>query len=171
MMNLSKKEFQQIFKDYYQMLCRFAYIIVQCKETADEIVQKTFITLWEKRNTLIVKIDLKSYLYISVKNMTFNYLKSLKNRQKYESEYIEIIDDEEIKLNDQYFKEKLMWAIAKLPEKYRAVYCMKYMEGLTYEEIANYLEISTNTVDNHIQKALKLLKGMLYQFKQEFYSN
>ncbi len=169
---MSKKEFHQIFKKYYQTLCRFAYIIAKSKEIADEVVQQTFISFWENRNFINIHKDLKSYLYTMVKNGTYNYLKSNKIRKDYENEYVSFtVNNEKTEIDDQLFKEKLKWAIEQLPEKCRIVYCLKYMEGLTYDEIANYLDISSNTVDNHIQKALKMLRENLYRFKGEFYNN
>ena len=60
---MNKKEFHKVFKKHYQELCRFAYIIVNCTENADEIVQKSFISFWENRNSLQIKKDAKSYLY------------------------------------------------------------------------------------------------------------
>jgi len=172
MKDLSKKEFQQIFKKYYQMLCRFAYIMVQCREAADDIVQKTFISFWENRNSTQITKDLKSYLYKMVKNNAYNYLKSIKTRNDHEIEYaLKLNDSVDIQLDDTKFIEKLKWAIAQLPEQCRIVYCLKYMEGLSYAEISEYLSISENTISNHIQKALKMLKKKLYSYKDEFYTN
>lgn len=171
-LGLNKLEFHRIFKNYYQMLCRFAYIILQSKDTADEIVQQTFIFFWENENSIQINKNIKSYLYKTVKNNALNHLKSTETRKKYENEYIARLNDTPLsELDDTVFKEKLKHAISELPERCRIVYSLKYLEGLTYDEIADYLSISSNTVNNHIQKALKILKEKLYPFREEFYQN
>ena len=169
---MTQQDFHKIFTQNYQQLCRFAYVMVKCKLTADEIVQKAFIAFWENRNTISINKGIKAYLYQSVKNMAINNIKSKATRTDYEQEYfLRINNSVKIELNEQAFSEKLQMGIAQLPEKCRTVYCLKYLEGLTYKEIATYLEISTNTVDNHIQKALKMLKEELGEYIAEFYNN
>ena len=169
---MNKKEFHKVFKKHYQELCRFAYIIVNCTENADEIVQKSFISFWENRNSLQIKKDAKSYLYKTVKNIAINYLKSNNTRKSYEHEYFEMSSKvQPAEIDRIFFNDKLKEAIILLPERCRIVYCLKYIEGLNYKEIASYLDISSNTVDNHIQKALKKLKEELGKYKTEFYNN
>jgi RNA polymerase sigma-70 factor, ECF subfamily len=169
---LDKKEFHRVFNDYYKVLCRFAYILVKSKETADEIVQSTLLTFWENRYSVQVNKDIKAYLFTSVKNAAINYLKSDTTRKKHEQEFaLQSHSCESFSVNEDFFRVKLKEAITQLPEKCRVVYCLKYIEGLSYKEIAQYLEISTNTVDNHIQKALKILKEELNKYKPEFYNN
>ncbi len=169
---MTQKELHNLFTNYYQELCRFANYIVSCRDTADDLVQKSFITLWEKRDQVQVRKDIKSYLYKSVKNAALNYLKHLETRKNYEKEYSELSQENDSSGLDEFqFRNKLELAIALLPERCRMAYCLKYIEGLSYKEIADYLEISDNTVDNHIQKALKLLKESLGKYKEDFYNN
>jgi len=161
-----------LFTGYYQELCRFAYYFVHCRDTADDLVQKAFIRLWEKRDQVQIQKDIKSYLYKSVKNTSLNYLKNLETRKSYEKEFAELEQmNNTSEIDELQFRKKLELAIALLPERCRTAYCLKYIEGLSYKEIADYLEISSNTVDNHIQKALKLLKESLGKYKADFYNN
>ncbi len=169
---MTQKELHTFFTSYYQELCRFANYIVNCSDTADDLVQKSFIKLWEKRDLVQVHKDIKSYLYKSVKNASLNYLKHLETRKSYEKEFTELSQmNDSSGIDEIQFRKKLEIAIALLPERCRTAYCLKYIEGLSYKEIADYLEISSNTVDNHIQKALKLLKESLSKYKEDFYNN
>lgn len=170
--SLTQKELHTLFTSYYQELCRFADYIVNCTDTADDLVQRSFIRLWEKRDQVHINKDIKSYLYKSVKNASLNYLKQFETRKNYEKEFSELSQTNDFSGFDEIlFRKKLELAIALLPERCRMAYCLKYIEGLNYKEIADYLEISTNTVDNHIQKALKLLKELLGKYKEDFYNN
>lgn len=169
---MTQKELHTLFTDYYQELCRFANYIVSCRDTADDLVQKSFIRLWEKRDQVQIHMDIKSYLYKSVKNASLNYLKHLETRKKYEKEFSELFQmNDSSDLDELQFRKRLELAINLLPERCRMAYCLKYIEGLSYREIADYLEISSNTVDNHIQKALKLLRESLSKYKEDFYNN
>jgi RNA polymerase sigma-70 factor, ECF subfamily len=168
---LKKEEFHKVFTSNYQELCRFAFVILNCADLADEIVQKSFVSFWENRNRTKIEKDIKSYLYKIVKNNALNYVKSDITRKNYEREFfLQSVESQNEKINDTLFRERLEKAITNLPHKCRMVYCLKYIEGLSYKEIATYLEISANTVDNHIQKALKYLKQELSQYKTEFYN-
>lgn len=169
---MTKKEFHKLFKQNYQELCRFAYLFVCCKQTAEDVVQKVFISYWENNKQIGIKKDVKAYLVRSVRNNSLNFLKSKTTQASYEMEFsLRSSHSNHSELDENVFTEKLKKAIAILPQKCRIVYCLKYNEGLSYKEIAEYLEISVHTVDNHIQKALKTLKAELEQFKPEFYSN
>jgi RNA polymerase sigma-70 factor, ECF subfamily len=60
--------FEMIFRTYYQPLCNYAYTFLQDKEEAEEIVQSTFLNVWEKKDTLSIRTGVKPYLYAMVRN-------------------------------------------------------------------------------------------------------
>lgn len=114
-------------------------------------------------------IQIDAYLFIAVKNTSLNYLKFHKTRKKYEEEPIENLN-ENSNFDDKAFIGHLQKAIAKLPEQCRMIYHLKNFEGLTHSEIAEYMEISEKTVENQVHIALVKLREMLYQYKNEFYT-
>lgn len=169
---MNKETFHRIFEEYYQSLCRFAYVLIGCKETADDVVQKAFISFWESRFVLPKDINTKSYLYKTVRNLVVNHQKSEARRGYYEQDATIFYYDNTDELVDKECLTKHLKNIVDcLPPKCKVVYTLKYQEGLTYQEISEYLEISTNTVSNHIQKALRILKEYLTTVKDEIYTN
>jgi len=145
--------------------------MLQCKESAEDVVQHTFIQLWENRGKIEINNNLKSYLYITVKNNSINYLKSAKTRKLYETEYHNNHHDKmENGIDLNKFSHKLKEALQLLPEQCRVIYTLKNLEGLTYKEISEYLNISEKTVENQLSIALKKLRDMLIKTREELYS-
>ena len=77
----NESAFEMIFRTYYQPLCRYAYSFLQDKEEAEEVVQSSFITVWDKRNSLTIETSVKSYLYRMVRNSCLNVIKHEKIKQ------------------------------------------------------------------------------------------
>ncbi len=154
--------FEQLFKHYYDPLCRFAATMLPATEDAEGIVQELFLHLWEKRSQLFITSSLKSYLYRSTRNKCLNHLKHLKVRDKYlqeklyvQSEAVEMPEESE-NLEGQIYQ-----AIASLPNRCREIFELSRFEGLKYREIAEVLEISPKTVEVQMGKALKVLREKL----------
>ena len=125
-------------------------------------------TLWEKLEQGTSVVNMRAYLYMVVRNRCLDRLKkkgleaeSLKPYDTYG-----IIDDDEAQERSQV-EARLWTAIDTLPDKCREVFIMSKRDGLKYEEIADELGLSVNTVRNQISKALKVLKEgarKLYMF-------
>ena len=165
-----KTAFNELFSHYYKRLCRFAYIILKCEQSAEEIVQDVFVKLWEKREKLSICLNLDSYLFISVKNSSLNMIKFNHIRKNFlENENTLSTDDSET-IDTAAFLIHLEKAITKLPEQCRIIYYLKSFEGLTHDEIANYLDISSKTVENQVRIAMGKLREMLFKYKDSFYT-
>jgi len=152
--------FSLIFKKYYSSLYQFTGRFVRDAQTADNIVQDLFVYLWIHRKDLHIKSSLKSYLYISAKNRSVNYLKHRSRDNDLCDHNITFPSAEESYLE----KEKhaaVHKAINLLPEKCRQIYLMKRYDNLTYTEIAHILDISVNTVKKQLNRALKSLYKQL----------
>ena len=72
-----------LFRTYYQPLCNYAYTFVQDRDEAEEIVQSTFLNVWEKRDNLSIHTGVKPYLYAMVRNASLNVLKHEKIKQQH----------------------------------------------------------------------------------------
>ena len=80
--------FEMLFRTYYQPLCNYAYTFVQDRDEAEEIVQATFLYVWEKRDNLAIHTGVKPYLYAMVRNaasMSLNTKKSNNNMWRLKS--------------------------------------------------------------------------------------
>ena len=166
-----KIEIINLFKKYFRRLCNFAYVITKDQMLSEDAVQQVFLNLLENCH-LMENIDsINSYLYISTKNNAINLLNQRKTRSKYEMSYFDNNKiDEVAKPALNQFSKLLREAISSLPGQCRVIYELKHIEGLTYKEIANYLEISQKTVENQIGIAFKKLRTKLLPYKNEIYN-
>jgi RNA polymerase sigma-70 factor, ECF subfamily len=160
--------FEMNFKTYYQPLCNYAYTFLQDKEEAEEIVQGTFLSFWEKRNTLTIRTGLKPYLYAMVRNACLNVIKHEKIKQKHAVEEIALApqthDSVDEAVTSSELEIKIQQAMEKLPEQCRLVFKLSRFEELKYAEIAEQLDISVKTVENHMGKALKIMREQLKDY-------
>ncbi|MEO8148508.1 MAG: RNA polymerase sigma-70 factor [Bacteroidia bacterium] len=160
--------FEQVFRFYYQRLCNYACNIVVDMDEAEEIVQQMFLNIWEKRVHLEINISFKSYLYRAVHNACLNRLKQQKVRKLYADEQIQITEPGYEHTSQTILKTELEKqihnAINKLPEQCRLVFKLSRFEEMKYAEIATHLGISIKTVENHMGKALKIMREQLKEY-------
>jgi RNA polymerase sigma-70 factor (ECF subfamily) len=160
--------FEMIFRTYYQPLCSYAYTFLQDKEEAEEIVQGTFLSVWEKRQTIAIHTAVKPYLYAMVRNACLNVIKHEKIKQKHAAEEIALSpishDSVAHAVATSELEIKIHQAMEKLPEQCRLVFKLSRFEELKYAEIAEQLSISVKTVENHMGKALKIMREQLKDY-------
>jgi RNA polymerase sigma-70 factor, ECF subfamily len=164
----NESAFEMIFRTYYQPLCRYAYSFLQDKEEAEEVVQASFITVWEKRNNIAIETSLKSYLYRMVRNSCLNVIKHEKVKQQHVAHELAVseVAYESVaqKIQAAELEIKITEAMKTLPEQCRLVFQLSRFEELKYQEIADQLQISVKTVENHMGKALKLMRVQLKDY-------
>lgn len=166
--NSDKQVFEQLFRSCYVPLCNYAAGIVSDKDEAEDIVQQTMITFWEKRETIEITTSVKSYLYRAVHNQALNKIRHDKVRQEYSKDVQS--SDEHVseaasgKILQQEMQAKIAEAINQLPDQCRTVFQLSRFENLKYLEIANHLGISVKTVENHMGKALRLMRISLKDY-------
>ncbi len=165
--------FEILFNHYYSRLCTYAIIFVKYPDVAEEIVQETFIKIWEKRFEIIIETTFKAYIYRSIHNNCINYLKRIKHiRNRQEAVRIEVSRQSEVNIKNldtdiidkivtEEFNKHFFRALESLPKQCREVFLLCRNEHLTYAEAAQKLNISVNTVKSHMKKALEKLKEFL----------
>ncbi len=160
--------FEMLFRTYYQPLCNYAYSFLQDRENAEEVVQSTFLLVWEKRETLAIHTSVKPYLYAMVRNACLNVIKHEKIKQKYAGEELAMAERTHdsvahaVASNELEYRIKV--ALEGLPEQCRMVFTLSRFEELKYSEIAEQLNISVKTVENHMGKALKIMREKLKDY-------
>jgi len=157
--------YEVIFKKYYKELFRFAFTYVRDSSIAEEMAQEVFLYIWEKRHQIEIQTTLKTYLYSAVKNKCLNYIKLELPKQQSMADVSEVMlsvttgrkDEGE---NEQ-LKKYIQRAIDALPKKCRKIFLLSRNAGMTYEEIAEELNLSKKTVENQMGIALKKLRESL----------
>ncbi|HXO74456.1 MAG TPA: sigma-70 family RNA polymerase sigma factor, partial [Puia sp.] len=123
------------------------------------VVSDVFIKVWEKRKELEKIDNLKVYLYVSTRNIAFNYLDKQKRNatfsiDDFQAEFTSVYFDPEQMLITADMLALIQKAIDQLPSKCRLIFKLAKEDGLKYKEIAEILNISAKTVENQIAIAL-----------------
>jgi RNA polymerase sigma-70 factor (ECF subfamily) len=146
----------------------FALQYTKDLDTAREITQEAFISLWEKRETIDLSKPVKTYLTTTVRNKCLNWLRDNKkfNRDILDIEGLlsERIYTPPDRLVEAEIRLKIISAIEELPEKCREIFVLNRNENLKYQEIANRLQISIKTVETQMSKALQHMRHRLEEF-------
>ena len=154
-----EKAFHELFLRFFNYLVVYAMRRVQRRDVAEDIVQETFITVWENKKTFNSYQGLKAYLYELVQNKCTNYLKHRQVEDKYAS-YVKTTGEEaegDYSLMQEEIYRELYMAVRELPEKCQRVFEL-HLEGKKNDEIAEILGISVLTVKSHKQNAIHILK-------------
>ncbi len=163
--------FNKLFHDYYTNLSRFAFTYVKDEAVAEELVQEVFVNLWQKQELKEIS-SIRSFLYISVRNRALNYLRDNKARTLHENDFaLERGRDALYEYNEYEHKQLealVKGAIAELPEKCREIFELSRNENLSYQQIADQLNISAKTVENQISIAIKKLRIKLKDYMNFF---
>ncbi|WP_020529708.1 RNA polymerase sigma-70 factor [Flexithrix dorotheae] len=160
-----QKAFDVLFYKYHKQLCHFAYYYLSDKELVEEIVSDVFLKVWIKKDVIEIKGNLKSYLYSITKNLAIDHL--AKNKIGFSELTPQNSQEHHTKNNPEkvlLFKElnsRINGLIGDLPSQCRMVFILNRKDGLKYREIAELMNISVKTVENHMGKALKVLKNSL----------
>ncbi len=158
------EQFEALFHEWYPVLCRASHRVLRDKSLAEEIVQEVFVNLWEKREQIVVQGAWKSYLYRSALNRSFNEIKRAQRTQGDGEALMSLLPDgadssELLRRNE--LSARIEKALDTLPPVCRHVFVLSRHEELSYKEIAEQLNISVKTVENHMGKALKRLREEL----------
>ena len=155
--------FSALFRTYYEPLYRFAGRFTHDPQSAESLVQDVFVKVWEHRESLQVRSNVKAYLYSAVRNHALNVLKREKRLVHGEAlpERPHTARTPEETLIDKETAAAVHRAVDKLPARCRQIYTMKRYDGLSYDEIASVLRISVNTVKTQMKRALSTLRKEL----------
>lgn len=119
-------------------------------------------------------MSLDGYLFISLRNRIFNHHQQLLTRKKHEKAVMlsmtMVTDTVGEELDSKQLNEKIRERIGRLPPKCKDVFLLSREERLSHKEIAERLNISINTVDQHIQKALRVLRETVNEYNHSIIS-
>ncbi len=155
----NESNFEEVFKTYFGPLCNYVNSYIKDWESSREIVQGTFMKVWENKDTIQINTSAKSYLYSAVRNRMIDMIRSNKKLDEYKNAAnVDEIEENVEHMNSFVVREEILRSMDKLKPKMRKIFSLSKVEGLTYNEIAAYLNISKRAVEDNVAKALKLLK-------------
>lgn len=161
----TKNDLKRLYDEYFESIRGFIYYKCGDIDLAEDLVQETFIKVWNKRDD-IQKETVKSFLYTIANNLLMNHF----NHQKVVREHQKMGESASITsastspqfiMEEEEFEKKLNAVIASLPPECREVFLMNRIEKLKYAEIADRLNLSVKAIEKRMSKTLALLKESL----------
>lgn len=146
-------------------LYRMAYLWVKDRDVAQDVLQAVFEKAWLKKDELQKMENPTGWMVRSIKNESLQHFRQVKR--------FEPLGDAEFEMDNQDIENKdhevnmVFRFLDSLPEKQKEIFQLREVEGLTYEEIAEYLEISIEQVKVNLHRARKSLREYLMGIKHE----
>lgn len=168
--SINRKDiFERLFSDYYGILVCYAQKYTKREDIAEDIVQDVFASLWEENRIFPSQANFRSFLYISIRNAAFDYLR----HQNVESRYIEeALTANRFLSDDSFQKEEVFRLLFKqidlLPERCQEIFLL-HLEGYDNDAIAKKLSLSIETVKTQKKRAMKTLRNNLKEKLQKKY--
>lgn len=166
----SEAAFKALFFEFYPHLCSAALSIVGSRSRARDVVQDVFLKLWKRKAEWEVHTSLKVYLYQAVRNEALNHAQKEKSHRKLKQRFAESVSGSQEIVEVAQSAEQdpelvtLIWEIVEeLPERRRFVFFLHRKHGLSYKEIAEVMDITRKTVENHMGAALSDIRERLKQ--------
>ena len=165
--------FESLFQTYRERVFKTAYLMVLDEEDAKDVLQEVFITVWKSRDTFDpAKGKLATWLHrITVNQCLMRHRKkrpivaSLEEARESGFDLPETRSSElpeEIAMS-RWEYEKLAAAINSLDGKYRPVFILRHFDDLSYEEIAQVMDIPLGTVKSRLSQTMKTLRKVLVE--------
>jgi len=163
----SYKDFDRLYTIYADMLYGFVLNLTKSSSEAKDILQETFLRIWQTREKLSEEMSFKSYLYTIARNLIIDSFRSQMRSVAFE-EYIDseayqnyAEDTIEKDVDFDEFRKKFEKAKEKLTERQLEIFELSREQGLTIAEIGGQLQISEKTVKNQLSLAMKILREEL----------
>lgn len=153
--------FDELYLNYYKLLCTSAYFYVKNEQEAKDLVQSLFLDIWDKQLYRHFHEDIRGYLFRAIKNRCINHLKWQKVQDRRNKGYAASQDLTGISYAeaapDSY--QQLHIALEDMAGQKKLAIQMVYMHGKRYQEAADDMRISINSLKTHLRTGLKILRG------------
>ncbi|MFD2556554.1 RNA polymerase sigma factor [Sphingobacterium tabacisoli] len=156
----NEEAFIAIYKHYSPILTSFLARMNIPSADIEDVVQQSFLKLWEARDRIDTEASFKNYIITIAKNDIYNKIQRNITAQTYTAHTVaQSYSSEELQSTE--LEEVLQKILLQLPEKRRKVFEMSRLQGYSNSEIAKELEITKSTVENHINNSSSLVKRIL----------
>jgi len=154
--------FTVLYERYWESLFLYTQRLVKNENEAKDIVQETFLTIWNLKGRLEHINSFKAYSLTIASRNAFRYLRRTSHKVELIDEFISFLKDHEPNALDQLIRDELQLFVEnevdRMPERMRETYRKSREEGLSNKEIALLMEVSDQTVKKQINYSLKHLR-------------
>lgn len=156
-------QFENFVRDNYRFLCLMAFRHIGDLDIAKDLVQDFFLDFWNRRDKLNIQTSLDAYAARSVRYLCLAHQNKQKqtislNDHPLEIEGPDVEEELDRMLKNETMQNRLAQAIEKLPPERKKIFILSNKDGLTYQQIADQLGISINTVKTQIKKAYAFMR-------------
>lgn len=160
--------FLELYNQYHPALYHYVLRFVKSPAIAEDVLQDVFLKVWEIRSRIDAQLSFKAYLYRICRNSVFKLLKKMavdeNLRLQVMQHFAQSIADADLKVLWQQYEEILQAAIDALSPQRKRVFRLCREEQKSYEQVANELGISRNTVKEHMVLAMKQIREHFEQY-------
>ncbi len=157
----NNKAFDSLYNSYHKKLFAFTYKFLNNWHDSEDLVQKIFVIIWEKRKQIDPDKSFNNYLFTIARNEIYDLLKKRAITGYYEDYINNIVAQNDGEIEKKKLIEIMYALIDKIPERRRQIFLLNRDNGLTYKQIGQRLGISENTVDTQIRNVLNYLRKEL----------
>lgn len=159
------KSYESIFIAYYPKVKYYIIGFVKSDDIAEELTQNVFLKIWESRQSLVVSIKgFESYLFTIAYRQTIDYIRSNQVRESFYNDQ-KILEADMVCIEEEYIAEEtrllIEIAIGNMTEKRQNIYNLSRNQGIPNDKIAEKLNISKRTVENHLSLVLKKIRDII----------
>lgn len=158
--------FSQLFYAHHQQLGLYAFTVIRCQETAEEIVQDVFLKVWQHREKLAAVANIKAYLFTITKNETLNAIRKVANerkrRQAFENDLLDADSNLTVDLAEEENEVHQVFehAVSSLPPQQQKVFLLR-QQGLKHAQISVEMSISLHSAKKYQQLAMQSIERFL----------
>lgn len=166
-----EKTLRAIYLKYHEELYTVALKYLRNKELAEDAVHDVFVKLWDNRDKLDQTGSLSGFLFTAIENHVLNMIDA-QRRKMGKQEKLSKEKEQDKKASDfvirfSEYQQVYEEAVDKLPQARKKVFELRMKEGLTNDEVAQYLDISVNTVKSQFYKASKFIREYVSEHSDE----
>ncbi|HEY4206537.1 MAG TPA: sigma-70 family RNA polymerase sigma factor [Puia sp.] len=153
--------FDELYLKYYTLLCASAYFFLKNGQEAKDLVQSLFLDIWDRQLYVQFHEDIKGYLFLAVKHRCINHLKKQQVQDRTRRGYAALLEEDgtEEMIYEEGDYGRLQAALKEMPDQKKRAIQMVYIHGKRYQDAADTMRISINSLKTHLKTGLKFLRG------------
>jgi RNA polymerase sigma-70 factor, ECF subfamily len=161
------KLFNSIIENYSEYVYNMIYYTILDEEDAKDLTQEVFYKIWKGLDNFRNESSLKTWIFRITQNHLKNYLKSKKIKKILSLEFLFEEKNRDFESKDYYLSERIESLLSRLPEDYRRVLVLFYIDGFNIKEISEILGTKEGTIKSKLHRAREKLKSLIMRFGYE----
>ncbi len=168
-----EQAFEALFERYVDRLTAFAFHFIQDRDSSEELVAGVFASIWTQRSSWQISVSVGNYLFTSVRNRALNTVRSLKRAEVWKARFNvhgevpgtgERIPRPDQKIELEELRIQLNNVMKTLPSRTRAIFMLRWIEQMSFPEIAKIMGGSSSAAQVQCNRALKLLRKSIPEY-------